>query len=441
MNKHLEGRSVEILTWSDIRSKVVGANKELASIIDAIDPSAHYKFIKANYVFGDLIIRNGELQLPANDSLVGVMHEDVSQEVKNQISYSNIPLMLSLDKDNEVFVDTGSRIVPLNLFHKGSLLGLFEIIDFMFKHKATSSWSISAGSRSIMMLPKITDKISLNRLRMFYDIPSTIRVKYLSDHWELFRAIARHSNFKQEWNNSMLFFGKAWMTSKNNSPGWNRLRNYLFEQAWHQARFSMGKIDLSLNWEKFVEAISLRNLKPRPYLADQIKHILSIATGKFPAFRPIDDRQLAAPTEGLMKSFVDVYMLKNYIPTMMHVCPLNEITKNPVYYSLSFPTLLEGSPLNKISTTIMVDIRDVKQLIDTLKKYSAERIGFEHNVVDNTQFDYFHVEEDALHEIKASNNIFVEDEGFLAAKKLYPDRSFCLNSQFFRGCIKITATS
>lgn len=439
MNKPTKDPFIEVLTWADVRSEVVAANKELASIIDSISPNSSYKFVRANYAYGDLIVKNGTLQLPTHEAPVSLGHQNIHPEINDQLSYGNIPLMLSLDKDNEVFIDTGSRTVPLNLFHKGNLLGLFETIDSMFRRKTTSSWSVSAGSRSIVMLPKITDKLSLNRLRMFYDIPSTMRVKYLSDHWELFRLVAGHPKFTQQWTNSMLFFGKAWLTGNKNSPDWNRFRNYLFEQAWYQSQFSMGKIDLSLSWEKFVEAISLRNLKPRPYLADQIKHILLIATGKFPAFRPIDNKQLAAPTNGLRQAFVNIYMLKNYIPTIMHICPLDAITKHPVYYSLSFPTLLEGSPLNKISTTIMVDIRDIKQLLDTLRKYSMEQIGFEHHIVDNTQLDYFHVEKDALHEIKASTDIFIEDNGFLADKNAYPERTFCSTSQFLRGCIKITS--
>lgn len=429
-------KNVTLKTWKEIRKDVINVNPHLADIIDQIDPSDKYKFVEATYLYGDIIINNGVLQLPENnDTLFPLKTFNAKNSIKDLLSYSDIPLFLTLEKDCEVFIDTGDRIVPLNLFHKGSLLGLFESMDFIFGRHSTAKWSVTAGSRSIIMLPKITDNLGLRRLRMHYGISSTTRLKSLSDHWNIFVTIAKHNKFEQPWHNKILFFSREWLTNKDNFPGWNKFRDYLLCQAWNQAQFSIGMIELSLNWEKFAAAISSRNLKPRPYLSDHVKHILSVAMGNFPSFITMDDSQQAAPKIGLQKSFTEVYMLRDYLPTIMHCCSLEDIRSKPVYYSLSFPSLVEGSPLSNTSSTIMLNTRDVKLLIDTLKKYHT--LSCPENFISNIEFDYFHVERDICNEIRSSTDIIKEDPIFERDIKLFPDRVFCSTSQFFKGCIRI----
>ena len=67
MNKIFDDkkRALSIVTWKDIRKEVLAVNKELGDIIDGIDPGDDYKFIKSEYLYGDIFIKNGEARLPS----------------------------------------------------------------------------------------------------------------------------------------------------------------------------------------------------------------------------------------------------------------------------------------------------------------------------------------------------------------------------------------
>jgi hypothetical protein len=108
--------------------------------------------------------------------------------------------------------------------------------------------------------------------------------------------------------------------------------------------------------------------------------------------------------------------------------------ENPAgYYSLAAPTLLEGSPVNKNLTTLMLDIKNIKLMIDTILR----ELGQENNLIKNMQFQYFHVEDDKLGEIQSSKLIPALDPAFLQETEYFSNRSFCATSPFWRGCIKI----
>jgi len=404
-------RKLEIVTWQEVRKQVALVNKELATIIDEINPNNHYKLVKATYLYGDLIVNRGLVQFPTAQSKLCSVHEiDLPKTIKESLASQPIPLFLTLKNDNEVFVNTGTRIIPLNLFHQGSLLGVFETVNFILQHKVIPKWCVSAGARSIFMLPRITDNLRLDRLRFRYDIPATIRLKYLQDHWEFFTAMTRHESFEQAWHNEVLFFTQQWISAESQSK-WFKFKEYLHKQSWKQIQFSIGKVDHSLQWETFIESISVRNLKPRPYLADQVKHILSIATSQSPAFRPLKHLTETAPIQGIQNAFLDTYLLKEYLPTLMCIFPLNEVENGEsCYYSLSFPTLLEGSPTDKSTATFMLDLKKIKLLIDTFNHYIKKHDLSENHFMHHIEIDYFHTDRDRRGEIqrkRSSNYIYL----------------------------------
>lgn len=439
---HRRKRTAEVLTWKEIRNQVISVNKELGKIIDSINPSDEYKFIKAKYLYGDLFIKNGVAQLPSSNNidLAPVSSESIEKNIRKELSYNQTPLFLILEKDSECFIDTGSRAVPLNLFHKGSFSGTYETMDFLMGMRSKPIWNFSAGSRSIVMLPKITDKSGTQKLRMTYNIPTTVQIKQLSDHWELFKHIAQNDNFSDAWESQILFFGEKWFSNKNRSEDWQKFRNYLFGQIWKQASYVIDKFKFTICWEKFAETISLRRLHPTPYLIDHVKHLLSIIAGNFPAFRPIELSEDAAPTKGLQNAFINVYMLKQYLPTILHACSIRDTILKPsyLYYSLSLPTVLEGSPLKRTSSTIAHDLREMKLLIETLKNHLKDKSNAEvNNIIKNLDIDYFHHEKDICGEIRTSSEIMKEDSSFMADMSQFPTHGFCPSSPFFSGCLRM----
>lgn len=432
-------RFLEELSWKQVQEEVKCVAPELASIIDKISPNDNYKLIRATYTYGDLIVNEGMLQLPDSQ---GKIHPitSLSDSLAHKLTYSPIPLFLTLEKANELFINASSRIIPLNLFNPGSMLGLFEAMDYYFKRDSTPKWSISAGARSIIMLPKITESSGLKRLRIEFKLPASTRLKYLSDHASLFNAIAKHPNFTQPWENKVLFFTEDWFTNRHD-PAWFELYMYFFKNTWNQAQFTIKKMELSLTWESYVKAITSRNLKPNIYLADQLKHIISIATGMWPGFRPADDSQLIAPTRGIQQALVEIYQLKDYLPTLMHAYYLlNTDIRLPVYYSLFFPAILEGAPHNESSSTIMFDLKNIKLLLDTAIERNNDNDSSFNQIIKDTRFDYFHVEPDKMQEIQSSRLIPENDNALLNDQKYFKDRIFCSTSPFWRGCIRISPT-
>jgi hypothetical protein len=432
-------RETTLVTWKDVRSDVLKVNKELGKIIDAINPSDDYKFVKATYLYGDIYVKNSEAQLPINNSLVPLSHHSIDKKIQQELHYSSMPLLLGLDKNSEFFINAGKRIVPINFFHKGELAGTYETMDYLTGRKSRSVWNLCAGSCSIFMLPKITDKFGLKKLHMAYNIPTTLQVKKLSDHWELFRNLAHNKNFTQPWHSTILFFGAKWF-DKHNSKEWDTFKNYLLRIIWEQANYAIDKLRFNMSWENFAKIISSRRLQPKPYLMDQVKHLLSIIANNFPAFTVIDNSQESAPTDCLQKIFAEVFELKKYFPTIMHACmPHDNIIKSRhVYYSLNIPTVLEGSPLKKNTNTIVNDLREINLIVETLKNGLEPDPAFElYKTIKNTEITCFHYKNDQQNQIRSSDDIPIDDAAFIQDKNTFPSRSFCPTSPFFSGCIRI----
>lgn len=424
-------------TWSDVRDEVLKVSPELAQVIDNLSPNKKLTFIRAKYHFGDLILDEGKLQLPSDNGKLISLAEHPEKNMVAKLSYSKIPLFVTLQKCNEVFIDTGARVIPLNLFYPGSILGLFETFDALFDRRSDAKWSVSAGARSTFMLAKIYGTAGFRKLRTHYQLPSNSQLQQLSDHWAIFKGISQHRNFTQDWQNEILFFTEEWFKNfHKNDPAWMPFYRYLMKSAWSQAQFAIGKVDLRLYWEHFINLISAKNLKPIPFISDQIKHIMLIAAGQWPGFRYADASQLIAPTQGIQDAFVDIYQLKTYLPIIMHPDLLKK-DNSAVYYSLAHPTLLEGSPNRQNKSTIMIDIKEIKMLFDILLSAQRKKADFETSSLENIKLDYFHVENDPSNEIMLSGCIPEYEPGILSDQTRFPNRTFCTTSPFWRGSIRI----
>lgn len=430
-------RSVEILCWQDVSERVRAVNPKLADIIDKINPSKQHKIIKVNYLFGDLMVKDGQICLPLDSGLIEpITSNAIDKNIRKGLLYSPIPLALVIGKKCEVFVNADQRAIPLNVISPGNLFGTFELMNYFSDNTSKPIWNVSAGSRTIFMLPRITDSSGLKRLCIEFGIPATTRLQHLTDHWQIFKYIVNQEKFDQDWVCEVLYFTEDWFKHTTDTS-WLRLYNYFFQAAWGQSERAINKDVFGLIWQNFSKAITSRNLRPRQYLVDTIKHLFLIGNNSASAIIPAAyNQQLYAPIDYLQKAFVDVYLLKNYLPTIMHaVAPGILDCKNHVYYSLSFPTLLEGVPDDKSSSTIMLDIKDIKLLIDTLKERSIPYI--QNLMAKKIDFQYFHIESDMTREINSSVNLINEDTRLTKDADIYPGRSSCTTSPFWRGAIKI----
>ena len=429
MNK----RKLSIVKWADIRNKVKAVNESIVNIVDQIRPKDQPDLIEIDYLYGDTIIDNGTLQIPnKHNLLVPVKDSDFSKNIIRALSYQGIPLCLNLENDNEVFMNTRTRSVPLNLCQQGNMFGLFEAIDYIFDRPIKAMWSVSAGSRTIIMLPKISNELGLKKLRKHYDLSSTIRLKKLTDHFEVFKSIAHSKRFSQQWINKILCFTEKWL-DKTFLRKYPEFKEYIFKTCWNQARFVIYMMHPKSSWENFSEAAALKNLHPRPFLINQAKHLLNIVNGYLPALRP-SVTQSAAPVLGIQRAILEIYELKKFMPIIMSLCPRGTI-KLPIYYSLSYQTIFEGSPINRTHTTISTDLRDLKILLDTFQQYM---ISYKlDNTFNSNKFEYFHVTEDPNKDFLSSLSL-MQSKDFIYYKKQFPELEFPYASYFWNGCISIT---
>ncbi len=409
------------LDWKDVRQSVEQVNPVLAKIINHINPNHHHKLIKATYSFGDLIIKEGRLCLPIeNDKL------------RAQLNYSAIPLSLLLNKSAEAFIENDGVPLPLNILKPGGFFGTFEAINFMMNKPSRYLWNVSAGARSIFLLPKISNFSGIKRLRSHYNIGHNVQLTSLSNHWDLFRKITLKPHFAEPWKSEVLFFPRQWFTNIKDIT-WYQFYQLIWEQTWQQAQYAMSDFNFRNDWQTCLKMIDARRLKPSPYIMDTIKHLLIIMMGFAPFFSPAEDLELDLPLMELQRAFTDIYLLEQYVPTIMSpdifsVWPLSSIG----YYSLAFPTLMSGAYPVKLLNSFMPDLKMIKLIMDHLSENSQKSSPL-HNVF----LQYFHALRDKFQDVRLSSEIPFQDLAFASDQKKFPDRIFCATSAFWRGCISI----
>ena len=435
--------TIETLTWKDVREDILKVNPKLATVIDDIDPGKEYLLYRVKYPFGSKIIDEGTFCLPnSSGQLLPISHPSIAEPIRKALQYSNVPLGLIQKKATEVYFETTDRIFPLRLFNPGVILGLWESLDPLPSYHSRKIWTVSSGARSTFLLPKIADASCFKHLRQKYHfrINST---KEFSQHWKLFNTIAKHHSFP-EWHTEILFFSNKWAETRSNKC-MQPFRNFLLEQAWFLSRHARNASTFSIVWGLFVRFLTNQGIKPNTYLMDSLIHLLAIASGTFPGFKPSDNSRISGPYPEIQKAILDDYGLKTYVPTIMR--PSNFSINQPnekVYYSLQYPTLLETFPKTRNPYSVLSDLRELKKLIEDFTEAASsgylriEDTSF-YDLLDKIKFDYFHSDSDGAEDIRSTKVMPKEDAGLIYMPKgNYGKRRFSETNSFVRGCIRIS---
>ncbi len=434
--------NIQELTWEEAKESIRHVNSELFKTIELLNPGKKLTLVKAIYPFGAKIIEEAMLHLPHKSGRSIPIHSAaINDSLKKKLLYSPIPLSLPLNKATEIFVKTEEQVVPLKVISPGWFFGLFEVTSLLCGLNINPIWSVSSGARSLFMLPKIADKAGYNQFKKELNI-SLNPPRSLSDHYEIFTLISNHPSHINDWQSEILFFTDSWFTQPCSDPKWATFYNYLFRESNIQTHYNRDDIAFSLTWQKFVYAIGARGLRPRPYILDTVKHLVAIAAGLQPAFCPADTSEIVAPIKLLQNVYIDIYGLKNYLPTIFHPHILmvgQEI--RPVYYSLSYPVLQEGLPYLKVGSDIISSEREIKLLFETL--YTAIKTGRVnlpniYNLLHKRQFEFFHNGPDIFNEIQPAKDMPLADPALLKDKTCYSEREFCATAPFLSGCIRIS---
>ncbi len=417
------------VSWRDIAKDVKQKNESLFNAIESSSPMKDCVLIKARYPYGANIVDNGVLHLPHRSGIsVPITSSEVDKKLVKMLSYSRIPLGFLSNKASEIYIEKHNCIMPQKLLYPGDLFGLFETVNSLCGIEEKPIWCVSSGARSLFMLPKIADKVGYQRIKKAFNLEIE-QPRGLAEHWQIFVALCNHIDHIETWYNEVYFFTDKWFKKWECNIDSVNFYRYIFKESVIQKHYSNLNIEFDLDWNNFTMGINARNFRPRPYLLDTIKYLFAMNKGMLPGFKVADTSDIVAPITLLQRIYVYIYGLKYYLPTLMHPFNLMKDTNHrSVYYSLSFPSLLEGIPPYKNSTSdIISDLRLLKRLMNTTN-----------GDLKNAHYEYFHSEADIYHEVKLTNELPSNDPTFLQDKKNFPDRSFCATAPFFSGCVRVT---
>lgn len=135
----------------------------------------------------------------------------IPESLKQSLAYSSLPLACIINNSCEVFVQEEQRIIPLNFLETGELFGLFELMCSLTQtsivHKTI--WNVSAGARSVFMLPSVSNVISYRRIYKKFNINDCVSKEFNDQHWSIFCNI-NNSNKQNTWETTILVFSKEW---------------------------------------------------------------------------------------------------------------------------------------------------------------------------------------------------------------------------------------
>jgi len=428
------------ISWADIRNHVAKLNPEFAEIIDQISPASDHSLYVARYSYGSNILKKGKIHFPDKNRHMISIHDPqvpISTQEDLGYNYGTNPVSMILENSAEIFVDTGSRIIPLyGLIHPGKIFSTWMILNCKVPSNCQILlWDMTAGARSIFMLQKANEKQSHSNLKKKFHI-QTERPNQLIDQWHLFKEIANHRSFGDPWETKILFFGRKWFDHIDD-PRWMKFYFYLYKNAWINSDYWRNQF----TWDLVFSLIEDRKkVKPAPYILNTVRYLLTIGVGAAPGFSPCKNR-MDVPIDRLRLAYNEIYKLKGYPPIFLtpNFFDMTEKQTQPVYYSLNFPTSIEYSRKSRERSSLITDLIEVRWLLNLyLNELLSDDLRLEqaplYNVAKQVNFDFFHSEVDEYYNIRLNSAIPSEDHTF---PKPNPEHPFPSNSAFMRACIRI----
>lgn len=430
-------------SWEEVRQEFAQVNPTLAALIDELNPPKDCYFLRAKYHYGDEILKQGIFHIPPSTGtkLLPLQPSTVDAKLYDTLGYNHgsQPMFMVLHKQLEIFMTLESRVVPFDLLKPGSFSGIWRLLDDApASHASIYLWDMTAGARSLFMLPKISETLSHARLkkefRFTYGKPAN-----MLEHWEVFRHIAQGAKQRSDWQAELLLFSKGWI-DRLKDPAWLKLRYYILNYAWQETGFWRNQFTWNLTFSRIQ---ALHRLKPPAHIDQTVQHLFAVATGAVPGFQVALNEDLA-PTRLLQDAYVNVYQLKSYAPLILQPAffKMYEPLPPPVYLSLHYPTAIGFTYKVSERSSTIIDLSDCQVLAQTyLKEIATESLHLAYTplgeVAQQVKFDFFHAEASHYNFIRQSDHIAKEDPSFMTAYADTNDREFPKNSSFLKGCIRI----
>lgn len=441
---------LKVVNWQAAEAEVFQAEPRLHEIITRLRPSENLKLVRVRYPFGVRIFHQGNLYLPVNHNhSAPITSPSLPKEITSLLDYCCLPLGINLNKTIEGHKHLEGILHPFVLLNPSLSIGTWEFLasqNYHDKHQSTattSNISLTAGAKSIFMLPKITDSTCHKRLKKVYGIKSFPPKSYL-DHAGLFAELANSHAQPDKWYCDVLFFTKDWHEKIMHDHNWAEFDALIMQRAWTQTRSSRVTPLVDSIWYHFFQAVIESGRKINIYLLDTVQRLFYITLGLLPGMTPNSNDNSIAPVELIEKIYTEDYKLKKYFPTVMTPAYFNVHEENTpaVYYSLQLPSVISSSFYNPYS--VMDDLIELQELMRifsrVLVKTNLVIKGIA--VADLPQLikvDYFHTETYSSQGILPTTTMPKSDGNLLKFNGNNPDdRQFADKSHYVKGCVRIS---
>jgi hypothetical protein len=431
---------IKCCTWKNVHLQVALANPQLADIINRIAPDDTYQVLVARYPYGNFVFQHNDFYLPQDPRKI----QQGKFSINNFLGESTIPVGVLLSYSAESFtVLDNHRVIPFLFYKKGAIIGIYENFIPTVNPHQYQIFSMTAGARSVYMLPKITDLVSHKRLQSVLQIHSN-PPKTLLEQWALFSELAAAQDSVSQWTTEILFFSQQWTAKIKHDSAWSELRAFLLYEAWNNPMLAQNQFQLNFLFNQFIAYTEKKNLRIFPHYLEVLKHLITIALGLAPAFVPAIDNT-AGPFEYIQKVYLNHYGLKEYIPTLMHLDYFNCEQKNhTVYYSLNYPALLDSLPKPKTPVNNMTELEELQKLMVCFFDFLGnDSYYLEKSILASLKkisFRFFHNMQSYNKEVKPSEKMAEFDPNLLFMPGGYQtcNKKFSDASQFVRGCVSIS---
>lgn len=434
---------IESMTWHDARDTFFGLNEKLFSLIEKISPDDSFKLYKIRYPFGATILDHGTFCVPnPHGEIVPVTDHSIDKETCSDLLYNlnSNPVGMALVNTAEIYLEANSHtVIPYLKLMPGNLIGSWGVLDAMCNHRSyhpETIWNMSAGARSLFMLPKIGNKTFHKNMQREYSIQHPVP-KTLREQWCVFKELIAKTSAAKSWYFEIIFFSKKWFSCLRD-PLWQDFYTYLLEAAWCGSAYLRNQSFWNLIFSLVRKE---QKLAPNSYINDIVKHLCGLACEKALGFAPAIDNT-DAPISTIQDIYVNgSYKLKDYLPVL--VAPRLLDRSRPVYYSLNNITAMEFSEYQNKRNNLFQSIEQVKKAVDAfikgirLSKLNLNSSHFYENL-SNTTFEYFNdhvVPSSGIQPVKA---LFEQDKDFNKVLISTKNKLLPVKGNFVQACIKLS---
>lgn len=427
---------IEKLTWDEARLLIQPVNGEFVALIDNIEIPEGCEIFKVRYGYGDFLLEDGVFRLPNSEGQpVCAKDDSIPEEVRKKFAYApTIPMGMTINKMLEVYLMSGSRVVPIALHSPGSIFALTGVLMPEVSYDRGAHWYVCSGSRLVFSTSKFSERRRYNKVNRELGTGAQPPVELL-DHFETFKALSR-SSVGDPWVNEVLYFTGEWV-GKSEQRDALALKLYFFEKTWRGTAFFR---NLFLRDAIFSRLEALSNVRLDHHILNYVRHIISIGAGCLPGLSFAADDS-AFPKTFLKNVLVDLYHTE-YAPTFMSMCYLNHDLRDPVYYSLLVPTLLDFKLRTLEIKSKSDELRDLqyslKKILMTIQK---EDLRIEHpdfpitKGASQTDYSFYHYKEDQGHQIIDAGSLPLNDKALQRELLIYKDLPFCAEGRLHKGLV------